>query len=426
MKKWVVLVIILATTLGIIFWKYYPAISNMGQEKIKQVTLTYWGLSEDEQIMRPLISAFESQHPNIKINFEKQSPLNYQTRAQTQIKASPATAGSPDIITIHESWLPAFFPDLKPAPDSSISLADFSQTFYPVARDSLVVNNKIYAMPLEVDGLALFYNDDILKAAGVKVPKSWQDFINVSRTLTVKNQDGQIQTAGASVGTTTNVDFWPEIIALLFLQQPGGDLRSPANNAGIEIVKFYTGFVTDPQNKTWDVNLPNSTKMFADGKLAFYFAPSSQISVIKELNPNLNFKVATVPQLPGKIVDLGSFWVKAVSVNSPNQTEAWEFLNFLAGAEVMQSVNINKPYSRVDLAGLQINDPYLGAYVAEGPYYKAWFLNSNTGDLGINEEMIKSYKEGVDGILAGRDPMQMLQITQTGVGQALGKYGVGK
>lgn len=426
MKKWAVLVIILATALGIIFWKYYPVISKMGQEEIKQVTLTYWGLAEDESTMRPVISAFESQHPNIKVNFEKQSPLNYQTRAQTQIKSNPPAGGGPDIITIHQSWVPEFLADLAPVSDSVISVSDFSQIFYPVARDSLIVNNKIYAIPLEVDGLALFYNDDILKAVGVKLPKSWQDFINASRTLTVKSQDGQIQTAGASLGTTSNVDFWPEIIALLFLQQPGGDLRSPANNAGVEIMKFYTGFVTDPQNKTWDITLPTSTKMFADGKLAFYFAPSSQIQIIKELNPNLNFKVAVVPQLPGKVVNLGSFWVKVVSQNSPNQKEAWEFLNFLAGAEVMQSVNTNRPYSRIDLAGLQVNDPYLGAYVTEGPYYKAWYLNSNTGDLGINEEIIKSYSEGINGILAGKDPMQSLQITQTGVGQILGKYGVEK
>ena len=76
------------------------------------------------------------------------------------------------------------------------------------------------------------------------------------------------------------------------------------------------------------------------------------------------------------------------------------------------------------MAGLQINDPYFGAYIKGGPNYKAWFLNSNTGDLGINEEIIGSYREAVNGVLAGRDPMQMLQIAQAGVQQALGKYGL--
>lgn len=424
MKKWVIFVVILATALGILFWKYYPVISKIGQEEVKQVTLTYWGLFEDENTMRPVIATFEATHPNIKVNFATQSLLNYQTRVQTQIKSSPLASGGPDIVTVHESWILPFLADLAPAPDSIIPLADFTQIFYPVAKDSLVFNNKIYAIPLEIDGLAMYYNEDILKAAGVKIPKNWQEFINASKQLTVKNQEGQIQTTGAALGTTTNVDFWPEIVALLFLQQPGGNLITPGNKAGVEVMQFYTGFVTDPKNKTWDVTLPNSTQMFVQGKLAFYFAPSSQTAVIKGLNPNLNFKIAEVPQLPGKIVDLGSFWVKAVSLNSPNQKEAWEFLKFLAGADTMQSVNIGKPYSRVDLAGLQINDPYLGAYVAAGPYYKAWFLNSNTGDLGINQEIIKSYKEGVDAILAGKDPMQMLQITQTGVSQSLAKYGI--
>lgn len=344
--------------------------------------------------------------------------LNYRPRLETKLEAGEG----PDVFTIHASWLPMLVDNLSTAPASIISLNDFNQTFYPVAEDALVAQNKIYGLPQDFDGLALYYNEDILSAAGISVPKTWQDFLEAARKVTVKNQTGQIQTAGASLGTATNVDFWPEILSLLFFQQPNGSPATPANQSGVEVLQFYTSFVTDPKNKTWDVTLPTSTQMFNEGRLAFYFGPSKQATIFMASNPNLHFRVVSVPQLPGKSVALSSFWAKAVSIKSTHQKEAWDFAKYLTSAEVLQAVAIGKIYPRQDMASLQAADPVFGAYLTQAPFAKSWHLNSDMGDDGLNNETIKLYSDAVNGVLQGQDVNNILQTTQVGIKQVLDKY----
>lgn len=428
MKKTIVLVLVLAVSLGIGFWKYGSRILLPVKTENKQIKLTYWGVRTDESAFRPLIQAYQATHPNLKITYVKQSLLNYRTRLQTQIRAGQG----PDIFEIHASWLPMFGNDLAPPPLSVMTMKDFSQSFYPVAKKTLTLNETIYALPLQVDGLALYYNEEILRGAGVDVPKNWEEFRDAARRVTVKDQAGQIQTAGAALGTTTNVDFWPEIIALLFLQQPEASLAAPGNERGGEVLQFYTSFITDPKNKTWDDTLSSSTEMFTDGNLAFYFAPAYQTKLLREKNPHLPFKTAPVPQLLNKNVALGSFWAGAVSVRSLHQKEAWEFLKFLNLSATLQQIYENEitsggggqAYPRVEMAGLQISDPILGAYIIQGPYYQSWYLNSSTQDAGLNEEMIRLYEKAVIAVRGGQDAPFALREIEVEIKEVLVKYGV--
>lgn len=412
---------------GFLFWRYSDVL--LGKDTPKgPVVLTVWGLDNDEAVMRPVIAEYQNTHPNVQIIYVKQSFLNYRTRVQTQIRASQG----PDVFTVHSSWLPMFGGDLSSLPSSVVSSGDFNKIFYPVFKEALTLGGKIYALPTGFDGLAMYYNEDILKAAGVGVPKTWQEFVSAARQMTVKNQEGQIQTSGAALGGTSNIDFWPEIIAMFFLQQPATDLASPGSKASAEALLFYTGFITDPRNKTWDTNLPNSTQMFIDGKLAFYFAPSRQAQVIKSANLTLNFKTAPVPQLPGGNIALGSFWVETVSGRSTKQQEAWEFLKYLSSPAALQLINrqrvemgfLARPYPRPDTAGLLASDPILGSFTTQASYSKAWYLNSGTQDVGINEDMIKIYGGAVNSVLQGQDAQVALQGVAGSIQEILVKYKV--
>lgn len=426
MKTAVIIVLIFSIVLGFLFWKYSPQLLKKGEDPNKSISLTYWGLWEDESAFRPVIEAYQKLHPNIKITYVKQNPLNYWTRLQTQIRAGQG----PDIFRIHSSWLPMFMYDLAPALPGTIDINQYTQAFYPVAKDTLTQGGKIYAVPLEIDGLGMYVNTDILKGVNVNIPKTWQEFVEAARKTTVKNQQGQIQTAGASLGTTENIDYWPEILGLLFLQQPQTDLNSPAMGGGSDVLQFYTGFVTDPRNKTWDVNLPASTKMFAEGKVAFYFAPARAAQNIRDLNPNLQFQVAPVPQLPGKQVSWGSFWAEGVSIASLNQKAAWDFLEFLSSPQALQLLYqqqistqvVARPFPRTDMADLISSDPILGAFITQGPYYKSWYLNTTFQEGDIDGEIKDLYKIAINGVLQGQDPLASLQVTAGGIKKVIDKY----
>lgn len=417
MKRIVIIVLSLAIILGFLFWKFGPIISLFNKSKEQEpIILTYWGLWEEDNLIKPLLDEYTKLNPKVTINYVRQSSTNYRTRVQTQIREGVG----PDVFRIHNSWLPMFASDLAPAPAEIFTLSDYKSLFYPVAEASFVKNNQILAAPMGIDGLALFYNEEILNGIGGKPPKNWQEFIDLATKMTVRDASG-IKTAGAAIGSVGNVDHWPDLIGLLLLQQPGVDLNNVATPVVAEIFRFYTGFVIDPKRKTWDTNLPSSTQMFASGRLGFYFAPSWRAHELRTANPNLKFKVAPVPQLSGRSVAYASFWAEAVSKTSKNAAESWKFVKYLTSAQTQKLLS-QEPYSRVELAQELVNDPVVGAYVAQGPYYKAWYLSSNTFDNGLNDEMMKYFEDGINATLAGTDPLTALQTVDRGVKQVLDKY----
>lgn len=427
MKRVIIIVLSLAIIFGFLFWKFGPKISLFSKQVPQgPVELSYWGLWEDDSLVRGVIDLYQSQNPNVVINYVRQSSINYRTRVQTQIREGVG----PDIFRIHNSWLPLFRDDLAPAPEDVFTLEDYKNLFLPVAVDSFVKNNAIYASPIEIDGLVLFYNEEMLSGIGGKPPRTWQEFIDTSVKMTVRDGSG-IKTAGAGIGAAGNVDHFSDILGLLLLQQPNVNFERMDSPAVAEVLRFYSGFVTDPRKKVWDVNLPKTTQMFVEGRLGFYFAPSWRAHEIRVANPDLKFKTAAVPQLSSiKAANWATFWGEAVSSKSKNPSEAWKFIKFLTSVqaqrlmyrEASQIRLFGEPYSLVSLQPELVNDPLVGAVVGQGPSYKFWYLASNTFDNGINDQMIKYFEDGINATLAGTDPQIVIQTVAKGVTQVLNDF----
>lgn len=434
MGKAIVTVLALAIIFGFLFWKFAPSFSSKPQNS--PVTLNIWGLWDDANFLKGAVDQYQKFHPNVKIIYTPTTTANLRSRLQTQI---PSGQG-PDIFPIHNSWLPMFLKGglISPVPSTLVGVDDYSKLFYPVAKDSFVSASRIYGIPLSIDGLALYYNEDILKATGVSVPKYWiptslgEDLIDASNKVVVKDLGGNIKTAGVALGDTSNVDYWSDILGLLFEQEPGAKLDSPNTSQGADVLSFYTSFLTDPRKKTWDASLEPSTTAFEKGNLAFLFAPSTVANDIRAANPSLHFKVTTVPQLPGDpTAAWASFWGLTVSGASQNPDTAWDFISFLAGADIQRQLYTERaktkifgdPYSRVDLQSDLLGDSLVGAFVAQGQYYKSWYLSSNTGDNALNDEMIQVYSDAVNNVLLrGVDPNVALSNANKGVQQVLDKY----
>jgi multiple sugar transport system substrate-binding protein len=431
MKRIIIVVLALAVVLGFLFWKFAPNFFEKKPEVAKEITLNISALWEEENLIKPALEAYHKDHPNVTLNYKYQSSTNYRSRVQAQI--DDPNEGI-DIFLIHNTWLPIFLKNqqLSAMPEGVMTFDEFDKTFYPIVKETLTANNRIYAIPRGIDGLVLYYNEDILKAAGEVVPQTWDQFIDSSRKLTVKDTNGAIKTAGAAMGTTGNVDHWSDIIGLLFLQNPGSKLEAPNDAAGAEVIKFYTNFVTDVQNRVWDPSFEHSTDAFASGKVAFYFGPSWRASELRVKNPQLNFKTAPVPQIPGseRNVGWGTFWAYAVSSKSGNQTAAWEFLKYLTSADVERLLYqeaakvrlMGLPYSRLDMQADLVNDLLVGPFVTQAPIYKSWYLSSETHDAALNDQIIKYYEDAVNATVNGGDPLSVLETTQQGVEEVLSEY----
>lgn len=408
--------------LGFAFWKFVLPGLSFGTKPA--TTLTYWGLWEDESVLKPFIAEYEKIHKEIKIDYKKQSPTEYRERLQAAISQGKG----PDIFRFHNTWVPMLKNELSPVPATVFSQGDFQKTFYPVALKDLKREGELYGIPLEIDGLALLYNVDIFKAAGVSPPTTWNELRRDASILTVKDSQKRIQTAGIALGTTNNVDSWSDILGLMFLEN-GADLKSPQGKAAEEVLLYYTSY-SQGDNKTWDETLPPSSLAFAQNKVAMIFAPSWQILNIKTKNPQLDFNVLPVPQLSGVNTTWASYWVEGVSVKSTHQAEAWEFLKYLSQKETLTKLYtetskarfFGEPYSRQDLGVSLKDDPYLGPYIQQAATAQSFYLASNTFDNGINDKMIKYLENAVNSVNQGVSPRSALEPVNKGFKQVLSTY----
>jgi len=170
---------------------------------------------------------------------------------------------------------------------------------------------------------------------------------------------------------------------------------------------------------------------FAGGKLAMYLGPSWRIFNIKEMAPNLNFRVLPVPQLPGANIAWASFWSEGVWEKSAHKQEAIEFLQYLSSRETLEKLYqaqsqlrlFGELYPRIDMAGLLSTNPLLAPFLSQMPYAQSWYLCSRTYDNGINDRIIKYFEDAVNSVNRGSTPQNALSVAAQGVNQLLNQYG---
>jgi multiple sugar transport system substrate-binding protein len=426
-----VLVLILSSVFNKNTTSKESSTGNNSSTTTSPVTLTYWGLWEDSQIIEEIIADYEASNPQVKIDYRKQTATDYRERLQQAI----SSGNGPDIFRYHSTWVPMLGSSLATFPSSVMTASEFKTTFYPVAAEQLQYNGQFVGVPLMYDGLALLYNKDMLKTADIQVPTTWAELKDAANKLTVptavgERSDENITQAGLAIGNAGNVDNFSDILALLILQNGGNPAKADTKYVS-DALTFYTNFVT--QDRVWSSKLPNSTVAFARGEVAMIFAPSWRIHDIKNLNPNLDFGVAQVPQLDSaNPVTWATFWAEGVNVKSKNQTEAWKFLKYLSSQEVLRKFyasaskqrNFGEIYPRQDMASELQSDPYVSAYLADAPYAKSWYLTSFTHDNGLDDQAISYYENAVTAVLSGKSVAEATKTLTTAIPQLLAKYGI--
>lgn len=378
--------------------------------QVNKGEVVWWVLGIDETVLRGMVDDYVKDNPNTKIKLVMQSETDYRERLANSLK----NGSGPDIFSIHNSWVPMFTEQIDSVPETIYPKSDYTKDFYPVIVRNMSTTSGIVGIPLEYDSITLFINEEIFSYSGKTVPTTWDEFSAVASSLTTRGDKNIILQSGASVGLTDNVDYWPEIVALLMLQNKS-DLYSPNGDNAYEAIVTYGEFFRT--HKLWNNTLPNSTTAFAEGKVAMFFGPAKAASEIRKLNPSLKFKTVIPPQVrkddPNEPeVSYATYWVQSVWKNSSNKPLAWNFLKYLSQEDSLikmhdRSVELGiQPmiYPRISMRDKLINDRVLGSIVAQAPFALSWYLADKTydGTSGINSVVNSAYKKVVDSASAGK------------------------
>lgn len=388
-----------------------------------QVEIEYQGLWELDSVMASIIDEYESNNPGVRILYSQASfGPDYESRLHTRLTQS-ITDGDPvaDIVEINNTWLPKFEELLAPMPESVMSRQEYSETFYPACTEDFTgFDGQIYSIPIGIDGLALFYNKELLEQEGVsQPPEDWDGVTELAKQLTKTDNTGKITQAGLAMGTINNVSHSADIFSFLLLQnnvevatvQNGFLNVDLSSREAASALTFYRSFAN--RHETWSSDLPLDLDMFFRGELAMFFAPSWRVFDIIEAAPAIEFDVVAAPRLmANEPVFYGMYWGKSVSASSPHQQEAWEFLRYLTQPEQLQKLYANssnirafgQPYPRVDLRSEIENARYVQAIMQMAPDFKAWKMSQNPQveeyiNSGITQNDLESAENNINEFL---------------------------
>jgi ABC-type glycerol-3-phosphate transport system substrate-binding protein len=331
---------------------------------------------------------------------------------------------------------------LDSVPTDKVSSIGLETDFFDVYATDLKENKKWLSVPLMYDGLALFYNKDLLQEAGIDVPRIWWELEEAAIKLTIKDEQDNIKIAGAGIGTVnSNVEHWSDILGLMTKQNGIDFIKGVNTDKNLEdALKYYLSFAKSNQN-VWDNSLPNSMELFANEKLAFYFGDSWRVFDLANLNKDLNYGITVVPQLPinGNITDKNteltnihwaSYWTEGVNSKSKYKDEAWDFLEYLSSKEVLerlyaaesQTRSFGEIYPRKSMMNELKDNTKIWPFVSVANNATSWYLANFTGDDGVNTEMQKYFADALNSLSDGPENNAILTTLKSGISQLQQKY----
>lgn len=384
-------------------------------------TLIVWGLWQESTAMEPVIKAFKDQ-TGITVEYKKIASVA--TYEKTLLEALARGQG-PDVFVIHHTWVEGKRGLMSPAPAAVIDERALKEEFVDVVDKDVVRDGAIYALPVSVDTMALYYNRDLLNAAGVpKPPVTWDEVQQAVQKITRVTSFGTIQQSAAALGVAANINRAPDVLQLLMLQS-GLAIKDTAKDSRValsgDVGQHALTFFTDFSNKskkvfTWDLQQDYSLDAFAEGKTAMMVNYSYHIPTIQAKNPRLQFGVAPVPQIADSSpVTFASYWPFAVSTTSQDAAASWQFVRFLSSAQGVALLNQKQsptPPARRDGIEAARADSLYGPFADQTLTAATWPRVDIVATDAIFNKMIDDVVTGVapvsDSLRRGEDQLNQL------------------
>jgi len=267
---------------------------------------------------------------------------------------------------------------------------DVSQ-YYDGHLGSCKLNNKLYGVPFGSNCLALYYNKDMLTAANVKVPTTWDELRDAAKKLTTPRVKGfafsALQNEEGTFGFLTWV--WST-----------GTTSYQINNAqGIKALTFISDLVKDGSMPREAMNWTQGDTLhqFMPGNIAMMLNGPWQIPTLRKDAPNLNWDVALIPRDAVNVSGLGGEnWH---IINNNNVAASLEFIKYMTSPAVLRTYINEFGYiaARKDVATTQFQgDPIMTKFAEQVQYalprgpHPRWPEISDAISLAFNEVMAQT------------------------------------
>jgi multiple sugar transport system substrate-binding protein len=295
------------------------------------VVLSGWQASGDEGIaLNKVLDAFKAKYPNIKLDYQPVA-----TDYATAMAAKFSSGAPPDLFYVDSFVSPDWIDQgvLQELDTMAAERGFDTSQFFPGYLDAFKgPDGKVYGFPKDGNTLGMAYNTDMLTAAGITPPTTWDELKTAAEKLTTADHPG--------LCLSSTLDR-----ALAFIYQNGGSLFSDdktQNTVDSPEVKAalttYLGWFKSGQGA-----LAKSLKGAPDwcGKAlglqdaAIIFEGGWVDPFMKSTYPDVKYAWAELPK-GAEQATLGFTTSYSIGTDSKNKDAAWVLLTYLTGPEGMK------------------------------------------------------------------------------------------
>jgi ABC-type glycerol-3-phosphate transport system substrate-binding protein len=369
--------------------------SGCGNERSNYdgITITFWHsfISSTIPALNALIEKFENENPGIRINAQYiPSGDALIQKLITAVRSKTA----PDI-----SWLHSDFLEDLVAADAIYKMEDFingengipkedMDDIYPSLIQFSSWRGTLYSMPMEATNLALLYNKDMFRKAGLdpeKPPKDWDELYRFSKALTVDHDgDGRIDQTGMFIPiypAAGPLGAWMVWQWEPFIWQAGGDIIDDAqtrvlynSREGVQALELW-------QKIFRELNLRSFTSdfdvAFASERLAMTMDGPWNLPRYETLLKNIDWAFAPLPAGPSRQATVVGGEYLAIFKQTKNPDAAWTFLKWLIQPEVQAFWAMQSGYLPIRHAVLDV--PEFQEYLKENPNFAVFVHQMDVG-----------------------------------------------
>jgi multiple sugar transport system substrate-binding protein len=347
------------------------ALPGCGGEQDGGVTLDFWAMGREGEVVQALTQEFERQNPGIRVRVQ-QIPWS---AAHEKLLTAYAGDAMPDVFQLGATWVPEFVAldaisplDDRVAASPEVAPADFFTGIF----DPNEIDGRLWGLPWYVDTRLLFYRKDILTRAGYsEPPRTWGEWR--AAMAGIKRVVG----ADADAIVLPGNEWAPVVI--LALEQGAELLAGDAECGDFEgpefrkALAFYLSMFEDGfASARTSAEIANLYQEFANGRFAIYISGPWNLGEFAERLPAaLQDAWATAPMpapdgdYPG--LSLAGGASLAIHRTSAHQDAAWKLIEFLSGAS--QQVRFYQLSGNLPARTAAWRDPAL----ADDPRARAFF-----------------------------------------------------
>ena len=162
--------------------------------------------------------------------------------------------------------------------------------YYEGTVNSCTLDDKLYGVPFGANCLALYYNEDMLNAAGCSVPTTWDELMDTAKALTTDSVSGLAFCSVQNEEGTFNFVPW--------LWSTGASSYEMDSEGGIKALTFAKELIDSGVMSKECTNWTQGDVMnqFISGNVAMMVNGPWQIPTMQEEAPDLNWKVTLIPK----------------------------------------------------------------------------------------------------------------------------------